>query len=355
MKNTPTTDPLGDPRGRAHRPRDPAVRAHARLTRALATRITASRCFALRSVGTLCRSETIVGAGLLRHGRRRCGPGSRRLRLYLRAAVCEATARAILVHDLGIDEGGDPDLPVDRVVTGDVTALRMARRLRPAPGGVSIGHLRGSTGTLGCLARGRGRVRSNRTLILGNQHVLAGPGAAFGDPNLQPGPEDGGRMPEGRIAVLERHVPLDFDGGANRVDCATGWADPEVVQPDVLLEGREARRTVRLCSQPVAARPGMRVVKSGRATGTTRGTVEVCTASIVVRYGNRSALFEDQLEIRGLEGPFSAPGDSGALVWTGEPSRRPVGLVFAGGRQVAFANKISSVLDALDLQLWTGR
>jgi hypothetical protein len=104
----------------------------------------------------------------------------------------------------------------DVVGTGRFRALRAARaaeavdldrtkRIRPAPGGVSIGHFQITAGTLGVLAH-----RGGRPVILSNNHVLANQNAArVGDPILQPGPADGGRLQD-TIARLVDFVPIQF-------------------------------------------------------------------------------------------------------------------------------------------------
>ena len=98
----------------------------------------------------------------------------------------------------------------------------------------------------------------------------------------------------------------------------------------------------------------MLVGKSGRTTQLTTGRVTDCSVTIRVNYGGgRVALFRDQIAIRGLSGLFSAGGDSGSLIWTWNRTRSPVGLLFAGGGGVTFANKIGHVLKALDIRLYT--
>src|SRR3989442_13146898 len=101
----------------------------------------------------------------------------------------------------------------DVVETGRFRALRATqttnmdrtKRIRPAPGGVSVGHFQVTAGTLGVLAR-----RSGRPVILSNNHVLANQNAArVGDPILQPAPAHGGR-PQDTIARLLKFVPTRF-------------------------------------------------------------------------------------------------------------------------------------------------
>ena len=101
----------------------------------------------------------------------------------------------------------------DIVETGRFHALRSeqavdlerTKRIRPAPGGVSVGHVQITAGTLGVLAR-----RNGRPVILSNNHVLANQNAGrVGDPILQPGPADGGRLQD-TIARLVDFVPIQF-------------------------------------------------------------------------------------------------------------------------------------------------
>jgi len=108
--------------------------------------------------------------------------------------------------------------------------------MRPAPGGVSVGHFAITAGILGCFARGRTAPRSNRVLIRSNNHVLANSNAGpVGANILQPGHFDGGQNPADRIAILEQLVPINFAGGVNFVDCATGWCWSALVRYPFLM------------------------------------------------------------------------------------------------------------------------
>lgn len=82
------------------------------------------------------------------------------------------------------------------------------QRLRPVPGGASIGHYKVTAGTLGVLVRDR---TTGERLILSNNHVLANSNEALqGDPILQPGATDGGFNPADIVARLERFIPLHY-------------------------------------------------------------------------------------------------------------------------------------------------
>jgi hypothetical protein len=227
--------------------------------------------------------------------------------------------------------------------------------MRPAPGGASVGHFRITAGTIGCLATGRVAPRNARLLVLSNNHVLANSNsAAYGDCVAQPGPADGGRCPQDQIAILERFAPINFAGGANFVDCATAWAWPERVRRELVYLSGGAPAFFRISSAPVAPVLGMPVGKSGRTTQLTQGRVTAIGATIQVNYGGgRVGLFQDQIEVRGTAGLFSQGGDSGSSIWTWNPQRNPVGLLFAGGGQSTFANRMTRVLAALDIALVT--
>lgn len=284
------------------------------------------------------------------------GPGSPTLNVYVAEPVGQDDVRATIFDSMGVSAAADERMPVNIVVTGPIDALAHRFRDRPAPGGISIGNARvNSAGTLGCLARGRTAPRSNRVLLLSNNHVIAlsNQGQA-GDSIVQPGRLDGGVNPQDRIAILERFVNIQFGGAVNYVDCATGWCWHALVRPDLVYLAGANRKYFRVSSTPRQCQVGMVVGKSGRTTQLKAGRITDCSATIQVNYGNgRIALFRDQIAVVGTQGQFSAPGDSGSLVWTWDAQRNPVGLLFAGGNNVTFANKIGRVLTALDINLFT--
>src|SRR3990172_6663330 len=100
-------------------------------------------------------------------------------------------------------------IPTDVVDVGELRA-QAARtdRWRPAPGGVSIGHYKVTSGRFGTIGQERS---SGERLILSNNHVLANSNdAAIGDPILQPGTADDGREDLDTIAELARFCPIEF-------------------------------------------------------------------------------------------------------------------------------------------------
>jgi hypothetical protein len=233
----------------------------------------------------------------------------------------------------------------DVVAVGELVAQPYRGRYRPARGGVSIGHVKITAGTLGCMVR-----RGARRFILSNNHVLANSNAAkSGDAIVQPGPYDGGRAPKDTIAKLAHFVPIKFGGiAANSVDAAIAApVSASLVTPKNVWYGT-------LSASPVAPVMNRLVKKAGRTTQRTRGRISGINATVRVGYGpSGPALFRNQIVIVSLSSaPFSQGGDSGSLIVT-DAGNRPVGLLFAGSASHTIANPIRSVLTALNVQIQT--
>ena len=245
-------------------------------------------------------------------------------------------------------------IPIEQVPVGSVDAYSFRGRHRPAPGGVSVGHVNITAGTLGSRAIGLTAPWTNRHLILSNNHVLANSNdARVNDSIVQPGPTDGGRHPGDQIAVLARWVPINFGGAVNFVDAAFGWAWHERIRGEQYYLSGGANAYYRTGTAPLGASLGMVVGKSGRTTGLTQGRVTQIGVSVNVNYGlGRVALFRNQIAIQSVNAnPFSAGGDSGSLIWQWATGVRPVGLLFAGGGGTTFANPIGAALAALNIRL----
>jgi hypothetical protein len=233
-------------------------------------------------------------------------------------------------------------VPTDVVEARDFSIWRpippiYQRKVRPAMGGLSIGHYEITAGTLGCLVHDR-----RERYILSNNHVLANENrGSEGDPILQPGRFDGGKLERDVLARLVTYVALDPDG-LNLVDSALAEPyRPDDVTPDVLNIGRlKGSREPRL---------GEEVRKSGRTSRLTRGVVEDASATIRVGYSRGSFLFTDQMIVRGTSGGFSAGGDSGAVIAGSDD--KAVGLLFGGSPSFTVANKMVNVEKALDVRI----
>jgi len=257
----------------------------------------------------------------------------------------------------------------DVIEVGDIKLLSdPTAKHRPAPAGVSIGHFEITAGTLGAWVRKHGE-----WFILSNNHILANINeAARFDPILQPGPADGGQLGQDTIANLHDFVPIAMidisncsiaRGTAwifnliaalfrrqtrlvpmatevtNKVDCALARpTGGDVILPEVLDIG--------VITGEAEFILGETVIKSGRTTGVTQGTVGQLEVMANVQMGDgKVAIFEDQVMI--TTSNFSAPGDSGSAILNQD--KKIVGLLFAGGSGISLANRYSHVKKALGL------
>lgn len=267
------------------------------------------------------------------------------------------------------------NVKTDVVQVGELRALQSPTgRFRPAPGGVSIGHYQITAGTLGVVVRDRS---TGERLILSNNHVLANSNdAQIGDPILQPGPYDGGRVDTDTIAHLYRFVNIQYNtqpgtcslagmyadvgnaiaklvGSSHRVQTiqvhtqAANRVDAALAKPvsdgDVLDE----ILNIGTVSGTVTPSLGLAVRKMGRTTSLTTGTINIIDATVTVTYGaGKSATYDGQL----VAGPMSQGGDSGSLV-VAAAQLKAVGLLFAGSEQSTIFCPIQDVLDALDITI----
>lgn len=264
------------------------------------------------------------------------------------------------------------DVQTDVLETGLITAWQLpTQKWRPAPGGVSIGHLNVTAGTLGCLV-----LKGGELFILSNNHVLAATNLGKkGDPIIQPGKHDGGTMAD-QIATLEEFVPIDF--GTSPTTCSAAKAVEQLL--NVVAKGiGSSHRVVSYQESKVEnqvdaalARPlsldlverrilhigvpkgsrgaalGMNIKKSGRTTGFTTGRITQIDATVQVSYDSAGvATFTDQF----VAGAMSAGGDSGSAVLDEEDY--VVGLLFGGSQSTTIINPIQLVLDALDTTIAT--
>ena len=262
-------------------------------------------------------------------------------------------------------------LPTDVVETGRIRVFDSpTARFRPAPGGVSVGHRDITAGTLGCWVRKNGEL-----YILSNNHVLANSNEGnTGDPILQPGPYDGGRDPDDRIAVLSSFVPIQFidspsdcSFAGNIVNAANQVA--KWLGSDTRLTAVRTQLSENLVDAALAkplneedadlqilnigaingqreATLGMAIQKSGRTTGLTNGQITQVDVTVNVQFGaGRIAMFTDQV----MAGPISQGGDSGSAVLDME--NNIIGLLFAGSEQTTIINRIENVFSALGVSL----
>jgi hypothetical protein len=307
------------------------------------------------AASSLTAEGNIVGVGeTLGDPLKGAAPGEQSLVVY---TVEKTTEDKIKGHLSNAGAATDESLDRTRMRvywSGIVEARAHRFSANPAPCGISVGHSLVTAGTLGVLARGRSGQRLNRLFGISNNHVFANANrASEGDRIVQPGVADGG----GRsIGVLERFVRIDFSPNAqNVVDCACAWMTSSAVDREFVYLVNGSQYRFRVAPQTVPATFGLQVGKSGRTTQVTQGWINATSVTVNVSFGEGAvATFVNQFSILSVDSrrEFSQGGDSGSLIWTWSPQRNPVGLLFAGGAGVTFANPIDTVLNALDLQLY---
>jgi hypothetical protein len=230
----------------------------------------------------------------------------------------------------------------------EVGSQALTARCRPAKGGFSVGHFNITAGTLATCAYDLGALNPTRFYILSNNHVLADSNAGSpGDPILQPGPFDGGALPNDQIAILSNFVPIRFSPPIaptfhnNLVDAAIAEASFQSIDREIhwLDSPRGWRRRA-------SAIPGEFVKKVGRTTNLQFGQIMGVNATVDVNYGGgRVARFVDQI----ITTNISAGGDSGSLVLTRD--NLAIGLLFAGSAQITVVNHFEHVRTLLQVEI----
>jgi hypothetical protein len=234
-------------------------------------------------------------------------------------------------------------------------AADLTRRTRPLQLGLSIGHPRGTVGSIGPFVW----LSDGRVGFVSAGFVLAPEGAHLGDYIHQPGPVDveilTGASRVGRLERLVRARPKL----TNTVDAALVLiSDRQQTAGNVAPASTpDAGRTISTVAADVS--PGDVVAFVGRTTGFAEGRIRGIEFHNVVIQVERNALtFKNLIEVEpAAPGTlFCQPGDSGALVWR-RSDMAALGLVFAaamlekGDGQLAYVMPIDRVLSALDVML----
>lgn len=249
--------------------------------------------------------------------------------------------------------------PVETLMPVEIQQL--AKRIRPAQGGWSVGHYHITAGTIATcvydLLPGAGVNPPtygvgipSKFYVLSNNHVLANSNDAhLGDPILQPGPYDGGTNPADKIASLSRFIPIQFAPQIplaqqnNIVDAAIAEGRFEELDRSIYWNGH-----VHGWYRKKDVKIGTVVKKTGRTTNLTLGRILAVGATIDVGYGgNRVARFKDQI----ITTNMAAGGDSGSLVLNADDNKA-VGLLFAGSASVTIINQFENVRSLLRVDLW---
>lgn len=194
-------------------------------------------------------------------------------------------------------------------------------------------------GTLGALVKRDGLLH-----ILSNNHVLARSGSATaGEDTIQPG------LIDMSCRAANANIVGDFAGnivplGTANVDAAlsvarAGGVDTSGAILDIGIP----------CSATQAPTVSLPVMKSGRTTGFTTGTILSINTSVSIQYQkgcNSGKKFTVSFVNQIVTGAMSAGGDSGALLLSNDGTANPVGLLYAGSSSTTIYNPIADVVGA---------
>ncbi len=184
--------------------------------------------------------------------------------------------------------------------------------------------------------------------ILSNNHILARSGSATkGENDIQPGLVDVS-CNAGAAQVVANFagdvVPLGSGLGGHNVDTAVAIARSGMVDStgSILDVGVP-------CSNVQTPTVGLAVMKSGRTTGFTTGSIQATNLSVSVGYQkgcNSGKKFTITYTNQISTGAMSAGGDSGSLLISNDGTPNPVGLLYAGSSSLTVYNPIGDVLGA---------
>jgi hypothetical protein len=198
------------------------------------------------------------------------------------------------------------------------------------------------SGTLGALV-----TDGSTQYILSANHILArADQAAAGEDISQPGLIDNNC--DVATVVADFTVAPALSSG---VDCAIAELRAGTMDSTGFIEDIGTISSV--VKEPSV---GLQVVKSGRTTGLTGGTISSTSTTVRVGYprhcganGGRPFIFRNQVVIS--SSTFSSGGDSGSLIVSDDSCHQPVALLFAGSPTDTIGNPIGNVLSQLSSSL----
>lgn len=282
--------------------------------------------------------ENIMGVGIGEKRVNRQGQGYPSVKFYVKKKLYNCPSEYCIEPEI---LGVETDVEQIGVVSIGEPIPERLTQMRPAPGGVSIGHYQITAGTLGCwVADSYGRY-----YILSNNHVLANmnKGVKGYDPILQPAPYDGGQLDRDTMGFLSDYVPINVHG-KNVVDAAIAVPlNEKYIDLSILGIGNITGKT--------SPELGAHVRKSGRTTKVTEGIIDSISTTINVKMSGHIIQFTDQVIIRGENDHFSLPGDSGSVVVDDE--NNVCALLFAGSQTEWFSvgNDIQNVEEVLGIRV----
>lgn len=239
------------------------------------------------------------------------------------------------------------EVEIEEIGIAELRSLpNLQRTVRPLAIGSSISTPFGLTGTLGLFAK---PFDSGDVCLLSCNHIISELNAAsIGSLVLQPGTADGGKNGD-HIGALSQLWPVLTTGEANLIDAAAATVDHKLFPLSNNVAGFGAIKTVGMVPSPRS-----KAMKLGRTTGLTHGFVRAHGIhNFRLSWKGEVAIFDSCIEIVGNRSRFSAPGDSGSIIF--DQSGMAFGLLFSGAstffRDITYANELTIVMNRLRLTL----
>ncbi|MCD3255977.1 serine protease [Clostridium botulinum C] len=232
-------------------------------------------------------------------------------------------------------------IQTDVVNTGRFHLQRLNSKVRPVPGGYSIGPstiLAG--GTLGCIV-----TDGKYYHILSCNHTLTAEQIlSLNYPIVQPNALYGGKDPEDTIATLSKYIPINYKNpnsqGINYGDCAIA---------KIISRSKISTKIAFLGRLKGMAKPflGLEVQKVGATSELTKGIIKVINATIEFDTPQGKSIFVNQI----ITSRMSEAGDSGAILV--DKNIKAIGMLMSANPIASSFNPIEYILNALDVKLVT--
>ncbi len=229
---------------------------------------------------------------------------------------------------------------------GKTSVSRTTRLDRPVPIGVSTGDWNDcSGGTIGVRVK-----NGSNYYVISCNHVFARTNyASLNEMILQPGRGDVGcatGSTADTIGSLADYEPLVHTTSAsNLMDAALVRVQPWIVSNETPSDGYGFPN-----SQLANASVGMNVMKYGKTTGLTYGSILAINANVNINYAAGTTRFTGQIVVSSSS-TFVSGGDSGSLVVQDSNQKRSVGIVYGASGSYTFVNPMGPILTRFNVDI----
>ncbi|CAG7839608.1 hypothetical protein Z959_12890 [Clostridium novyi B str. ATCC 27606] len=231
-------------------------------------------------------------------------------------------------------------IPTDVVESGNFRFQSLTGRVRPAPGGYSIGStVIRNTASIGCLVRD-----SKGEYILTCNHAIINEILEEGANVMQPSLEDNGRAPEDIIGKVYKFIKLGKSNAflkiVNYVDVALiSISNRSFITPIIYYVGIPIGHGQAYLNQ--------NVIKVGRTTEETIGQVTALDVTIKIPFGEKNFKFAEQI----ITTKMTEYGDSGSVLLN--ENKEVLGLTVGGTDSLSVYSRIDTILRFLNVNIVT--